>query len=191
MALTASEIAKQIEDKAHKWYVLSVVSGQEHLVVENLKQRVIKHGLEEGIVDFMVPVTHEASMKDGEKKIKEKKMYPGYVFVKSQMNDKIWYVIRNTPGVRIIVGAETHPIPLTDREFKEMVKHIDESIERAELSVPYKVDDVVLMKAWDFSGTKWKIKEIDVDKWFVIVNVEMLGRLTPVMLPFDKIELAD
>lgn len=53
------------------------------------------------------------------------------------MNDKIWYVIRNTPGVRIIVGAETHPIPLTDEEFANMIKHVNESKERAELVVPY------------------------------------------------------
>lgn len=107
------------------------------------------------------------------------------------MNDKIWYVIRNTPGVRIIVGAETHPIPLTDAEFNNMLGHIQASKERSEMTVPFKENDVVLMKAGDFAGTKGKIKEVDVDKGFVIVNVEMLGRLTPVMLPFDKIEIAD
>lgn len=130
-------------------------------------------------------------MTNGQKKVKEKKMYPGYVFVKSKMNDKIWYVIRNTPGVRIIVGAETHPIPLTEQEYNDMMSHILQSQERSELVVPYKVGDLVLMKAGDFAGTKGAISEIDTEKGFVIVNVEMLGRMTPVMLPFDKIELAN
>ncbi len=190
-APTQSEIKKQIEDNSYKWYVLSVVSGQETMTVENLRERVKKHGLDEDVVDFLVPVTQEISMTKGNKKIKEKKMYPGYVFVKSKMNDKIWYVIRNTPGVRIIVGAETHPIPLTDAEFDNMMSHIQASQERSELVVPFKEGDVVLMKAGDFAGTKWSIREIDAEKGFVIVNVEMLGRLTPVMLPFDKIELVN
>ena len=189
-APTQSEIKKQIEDNSHKWYVLSVVSGQETLVVENLRERVKKQKLDQDVVDFLVPVTQEFSMVKWVKKVKEKKMYPGYVFVKSKMNDKIWYVIRNTPGVRIIVGAETHPIPLTEAEFKVMMWHIQASQERAEMVVPFKIWDLVLMKAGDFAGTKWLIHEIDAEKWYVVVNVEMLWRLTPVMLPFDKIELS-
>ena len=154
MAQTQSEIKKQIEDNDYKWYVLSAVSGQEHMVVENLRERVKKQHLDQEIVDFLVPVTQEVSMVKGAKKIKEKKMYPGYVFVKSKMNDKIWYVIRNTPGVRIIVGAETHPIPLTDKEFENMMEHIKQSQERSELTIPFKEGDLVLMKAGDFAGTK-------------------------------------
>lgn len=191
MSQTQSEIKKQIEDNTYKWYVLSAVSGQELLVVENLRERIKKQGLEEDVVDYLVPVTQEVSMNNGQKKVKEKKMYPWYVFVKSKMNDKIWYVIRNTPGVRIIVGAETHPIPLTDQEYDNMMSHILQSQERSELVVPFKVGDLVLMKAWDFAGTKWVINEIDTEKGFVVVNVEMLGRMTPVMLPFDKIELVN
>lgn len=189
-APTQSEIKKQIEDNSYKWYVLSVVSWQETLVVENLRERVKKQKLDQDVVDFLVPITQEFSMLKWVKKVKEKKMYPGYVFVKTKMNDKIWYVIRNTPGVRIIVGAETHPIPLTEPEFDNMMSHIKESQERWELVVPFKVGELVLMQAWDFAWTKWVINEIDAEKWYVVVNVEMLWRLTPVMLPFDKIELA-
>lgn len=191
MAQTQSEIKKQIEDNSYKWYVLSSVSGQEFIVVENLRERIKKQHLEDDVVDYMVPVVQDISLHNGQKKVKERKMYPGYVFVKSKMNDKIWYVIRNTPGVRIIVGAETHPIPLTDKEYNEMLAHIMQNKERSELVVPYKVGDLVLMKDGDFSGTKGLISEIDADKWFVVVNVEMLWRMTPVMLPFDKIELAN
>jgi transcriptional antiterminator NusG len=78
--------------------------------------------------------------------VKEKKLYPGYVFIKSQMNDKIWYVVRNTPGVRIIVGAETHPIPLTEKEYQDIVVQIEAASERSQLVVPFKVGDVILMK---------------------------------------------
>ena len=189
MAATTSEIKKQIEDLSYKRYVLSVVSSQEHLVVENLKERIKKQWLDEDIVDYLVPVVNEIKMKWGKKQIREKKLYPGYVFVKSKMNDKIWYVIRNTPWVRIIVGAETHPIPLTDKEFTDIQRQVAESNERADLVVPFKEGDIVLMNGGDFAGMKGKIREIDAEKGFAIVTVEMLGRLTPVMLDFDKIEL--
>jgi transcriptional antiterminator NusG len=59
--------------------------------------------LSDDVVDYLSPIVNEYSMKKGEKVVKQKKLYPGYVFFKSRMNDKIWYVIRNTPGVRLIV----------------------------------------------------------------------------------------
>lgn len=107
------------------------------------------------------------------------------------MNDKIWYVVRNTPGVRLIVGAETKPIPLSDSEYQQMMDQITQSQERSELTVPYKVGDVVLLKHGDFKGMKGNIKEVDAEKNTVVVTIEMLGRLTPVAIAIDQIELTN
>ena len=186
-----NEIKKQIEDKNFKRYVLSVTSGQEALVIENLQERVNKQGLSEDVVDYLCPMINEASIKKWEKVVKQKKLYPWYVFFKSRMNDKIWYVVRNTPGVRLIVGAETKPIPLSDQEYQQIMDQIAQSQERSELTIPYKVWDIVLLKQWDFKWMKWNIKELDSDKGLVVVSVEMLGRLTPVAVAIDQIELAN
>ena len=186
-----NEIKKQIEDKNFKRYVLSVTSGQEALVIENLQERVNKQGLAEDVVDYLCPMINEASIKKWEKVVKQKKLYPGYVFFKSRMNDKSWYVVRNTPGVRLIVGAETKPIPLSDHEYQQIMDQIAQSQERSELTIPYKVWDVVLLKQGDFKWMKWNIKELDSDKWLAVVSVEMLGRLTPVAVAIDQIELAN
>lgn len=186
-----NEIKKQIEDKNFKRYVLSVTSGQEALVIENLQERVNKQGLSEDVIDYLCPMINEASIKKWEKIVKQKKLYPWYVFFKSRMNDKIWYVVRNTPGVRLIVGAETKPIPLSDQEYQQMMDQITQSQERSELTIPYKVWDVVLLKQGDFKWMKWNIKELDSDKWLAVVHVEMLGRLTPVAVAIDQIELAN
>ena len=185
-----NEIKKQIEDRNFKRYVLSVTSWQEALVIENLQERVNKQGLADDVIDYLCPMVSEASIKKGEKVVKQKKLYPGYVFFKSRMNDKIWYVVRNTPGVRLIVGAETKPIPLSDHEYQQIMDQIAKSQERSELNVPYKVGDVVLLKQWDFKGMKWNIKELDSEKWLVVVSIEMLWRLTPVAVAIDQIELA-
>ena len=185
-----NEIKKQIEDRNYKWYVLSVTSWQEALVIENLQERVNKQGLSDDVVDYLCPMVSEASIKKWEKIVKQKKLYPGYVFFKSRMNDKIWYVVRNTPGVRLIVGAETKPIPLSDHEYQQIMDQIAQSQERSELNIPYKVGDVVLLKQWDFKGMKWNIKEVDSEKGLAVVQVEMLWRLTPVAVAIDQIELA-
>ena len=183
------EIRKQIQDNTFRWYVLSVVSGQEQLVIDNMKERIQKQWLSEDVVDYLSPIVNEYSMRKWEKITKQKKLYPGYVFIKSRMNDKIWYIVRNTPGVRLIVWAETRPIPLTDQEYEDMINHIKKSEERSSLKIPYKEWDVVMLKYWDFKWMKWNIKTIDHDKWTVVVNIEMLGRLTPVAVDADKIEL--
>ncbi len=187
--MNTNEIKKQIEDRNFRRYVLSVTSGQEALVIENLQERINKQGLAEDVIDYLCPMVNEASIKKGEKVVKQKKLYPGYVFFKSRMNDKIWYVVRNTPGVRLIVGAETKPIPLSDQEYQDMMQQIAQSQERSELNIPYKVGDVVLLKHGDFKGMKGNIKELDPEKGAVVVHIEMLGRLTPVAIAIDQIEL--
>ncbi|MFA7717940.1 MAG: transcription termination/antitermination protein NusG [Candidatus Absconditabacterales bacterium] len=183
------EIKRQIEDNTFKWYVLSVVSGQEELVIENLKERMKKQNLEDAVNDYMSPMINESSLKKGEKVIKQKKIYPGYVFICSKMNDKIRYVVRNTPGVRLIVGAETRPIPLTDDEYQKIIEQIKKSEERSQLKIPFKEGDLVLLKTGDFKGMKGALRAIDSEKSTAIVNIEMLGRLTPVVIDLDKIEL--
>lgn len=187
--ITQAEIKKQIEDKDYKWYCLSVVAGQEWLVVENLIERVKKQGLEEDIVDYYYPVVTETKVGKTKTTTKEVKLYPGYVFVRSKMNDKIWYVVRNTPGVRIIVWAETHPVPVTDAELENIKKQVVEQSERSSLVVPFKVGDLVTLKDGNFVGAVGPVREIDAEKGTLVVNIEMLGRMTPVMIGFDKVEL--
>lgn len=189
--INTNEIKKQIEDNQFRRYVLSVTAGQESLVIENLQERVNKQGLNEDVVDFLSPMVSEASMKKGEKVVRQKKLYPGYVFFKSKMNDKIWYVVRNTPGVRLIVGAETKPIPLTDAEYQQMMSQIAQAQERAELVVPFQVDELVRIKDGEFKNLTGKIKDLNPVESIAVVNVEVLGRLTPVTIAMDKIELVN
>jgi len=185
------EISKQVEDANLKRYVISVVSWQEELVIENLQERVRKESLEEDVIDFVCPMINETSFKKSVKVIKQKKLYPGYVFIRSKMNDKIRYVIRNTPWVRLIVWAETRPIPVSDEEYAKIERQIKQSKERSSMNIPYKKGDLILLKWWEFKDMKWVIRNIDEEKWTVIVNVEMLWRLTPVVIDADKIALVN
>ena len=168
-----------------------MVSGQEHLVVENMKERIKKQNLFDDIVDFLVPEVNDVVMKWGKKIAKPRKLYPGYLFIKTRMNEKLWYVIRNTPGVKLIVGAETRPIPLTEAEYQMMMNNVNQSNEKATMYVPFSVGDVVSIKDGNFANMKGNVKDVDAEKWLVVVNVEILGRLTPVALTFDKVSAAN
>jgi len=185
------EIKKQIEDRTFRRYVLSVNSGQEDLVLENLKERVIRQWLQEDVIELLNPKINEVSVsKKWEKVIKQKRLYPGYLFFKSRMNDKIWYVIRNTPWVRLIVWADTHPVPLTDDEFNKMMQQVQTSEDSLDVKVPFKKGDLVLIKSWDLKWTKWTVLSVDSEKWLITVSVERLGQLTPTTVWMDTVEIA-
>lgn len=185
------EIKKQIEDRTFRRYVLSVNSGQEELVLENLKERVARQWLQEDVIELLNPKVNEVSVsKKWEKVVKQKRLYPGYLFFKSRMNDKIWYVIRNTPWVRLIVWADTHPVPLTDDEFNKMMQQVQASEDSSDIRVPFKKWDLVLIKSWDLKGTKWTVLSVDSEKWLITVSVEWLGQLTPTTVWMDTVEIA-
>jgi transcriptional antiterminator NusG len=82
---------------------------------------------------------------------------------------------------------KTRPIPLTDQEHEVMMNNIAQSNQKATMFVPFQVDDVVTIKDGNFSNMKGKVKDVDLDKGLVVVNVEILGRLTPVVLTFEKV----
>lgn len=104
------------------WYVIHTYSGYENKVKANLERKVHSMGMEDEIFRIVVPMEDEVEMKDGKKKITKKKVFPGYVLVEMIVNDKSWYVVRNTPGVTGFVGSGTKPIPLTDAEVKKHFK---------------------------------------------------------------------
>ena len=185
------EIKKQIEDRTFRRYVLSVNSGQEDLVLENLKERVIRQWLQEDVIELLNPKINEVSMnKKWEKIVKQKRLYPGYLFFKSRMNDKIWYVIRNTPWVRLIVWADTHPVPLTDDEFNKMMEQVKASEESLDVKVPFKKWDFVRIKSWELKSTEWKIISVDSEKGLVTISAELMGQLTPMTVWMDTVEIA-
>ena len=103
-----------------KWYVVHTYSGHENKVKANLEKIVENRGMQDIILDIAVPTEGRIEVKNGQKKIKTRKMFPGYVVVKMHMNDESWYVIRNTQGVTGFVGPGSKPIPLTDEEVRKM-----------------------------------------------------------------------
>ena len=105
------------------------------------------------------------------------------------MNDKIRYIVRNTPGVRLIVGADTKPVPLTDAEYQEIMKQVNGSETAPIVDLPYSEGDEVMIKdeSLNLNGIRGTVKKIDFDKGVALVDVEILHNVKTNEIPLNKI----
>ncbi|MDO5733639.1 MAG: transcription termination/antitermination protein NusG [Eubacteriales bacterium] len=166
-----------------KWYVIHTYSGYENKVKDTLEMIVENRGLEDYIQEISVPTEQVVEIKDGKKKIYDRKIYPGYVLVKLILTDEIWYIVRNTRGVTGFVGpSSTHPVPLTEEELMIMglVQNLDPVVD-------YDIGDSVRIIQGPLESFTGVVQEIDSEKKKVVVLVSMFGRETPVELELTQI----
>lgn len=166
-----------------RWYVVHTYSGYENKVASTLMTTVENRGLSDMIQDVKVPTEIVAEIKDdGSTKEVERKLFPGYVFVKMVYTDETWYVVRNIRGCTGFVGPSSKPVPLTESEVYRM------GVETRVVEVSYNVGDQVRIidgPLEDFVGI---VDELDVDKNYVRVTISMFGRETPVELELNQAE---
>ncbi|MDF2523290.1 MAG: NusG antitermination factor [Clostridiales bacterium] len=165
-----------------RWYVVHTYSGYENKVKANIEKVVENRGMQEYILDVVVPMEEQIEIKDGKKKATLRKVFPGYVLVKMIMSDESWYVVRNTRGVTGFVGPGSKPVPLTDEEIKTM------GVEEFEPVVDYSVGDNVRVVSGPLENFIGIVDEINMEKRKVRVSVSMFGRETPVELELVQIQ---
>lgn len=165
-----------------RWYVVHTYSGYENKVASNLEKTVENRGLQDLILEVKVPTETVTEIKDEKTREVERKIFPGYVFVKMIYTDESWYVVRNIRGCTGFVGPSSKPVPLTDAEVARM------GVEKRSVEVSYNVGDSVRIidgPLEDFVGI---VEDIDIDNNCVKVTVSMFGRETPVELELDQAE---
>lgn len=165
-----------------KWYVVHTYSGYENKVKANLEKIVENRGMQDYIVDIVVPMEEQIEIKDGKKKATLKKVFPGYVLVKMIMSDESWYIVRNTRGVTGFVGPGSKPVSLSDDEVKAM------GVEEFATELDYEVNDNVRVISGPLENFIGLVEEINLEKKKVRVSVSMFGRETPVELELVQIQ---
>lgn len=170
-----------------KWYVVHTYSGYENKVKTNIEHLKETHGLEENIFDILIPTEEVTELKEGGRRVtSEKKVLPGYVLIRANMDARTQVAIRNTPGVTGFVGSEGQPEPLTREEFNKLTKRV--SPERPKKTTTDltegQVVKVVSGPLADFDGT---VSEVNAEAGKVKVLVSIFGRETPVELGFDQV----
>ncbi len=171
--------------EAAKWYVVHTYSGYENTVKATIEKTVQRRQLQNEIITVAIPQETVTEITDaGVTKTYDRKLYPGYVFVKMVYSDDTWHVIRNVRGVAGFVGASgSDPFPLSDEEVYEM------GVEKKEIVVNYAVGDTVKILDGPLSSFTGVVESMEVDKNSVSVIVSMFGRETPVEFELDQIEL--
>ena len=171
--------------EAAKWYVVHTYSGYENTVKATIEKTVESRQLQDQILAISIPLeTVTEITESGVSKTYDRKLYPGYVFVKMVYSDDTWHVIRNVRGVAGFVGASGNdPFPLTEDEVYEM------GVEKREIVVNYVVGDTVRILDGPLSSFTGTVESIEVDKNAVSVIVSMFGRETPVEFELDQVEV--
>ena len=162
------------------WYVVHTYSGYENKVKANIEKTIENRKLQDQIFEVRVPLQDVVEMKGGVKKNVSKKMVPGYVLVNMVMNDDTWYVIRNTRGVTGFVGPGSEPVPLTEAEMRNLgITGAEE-----EIQIDFEVGDLIQVISGAWEGRESTVKDINMNKQTVTIEVDMFGRETSVEIGF-------
>ena len=176
-------------DDTLQWYTVSTYSGYEDKVAESIKQRLDSAEFKDKILDAIVPKEKQIEIKNGKRKIVDRKIFQGYVLVQMRLSDETWYIIRNTPGVTGFVGTGTQPTPVSEKEINKIKKRM--GVEDPKYSVNYALNEVIAITDGPFKGFEGTIAEIDSSKGKLRVMVSMFGRETPVELDALQVKKID
>lgn len=170
------------KSKKAKWYVVHTYSGHENKVKVNIEKIVENRGMQDLVLSIVVPTEDHVEIKNGQRKVKTRKMFPGYVLVKMIVTNESWYLVRNTQGVTGFVGHGSEPIPLTSDEVRRM------GIEKVYIQLDIEPGDSVKVINGPFESFMGVVEEVNMDKQTLKVRISMFGRDTPVELEFGQVD---
>jgi len=178
-------------DRSGGWYVVHTYAGYENKVKQNLASRVRSMNVEEQIFEVVIPMEDVIEFKAGRKVVVQRKLFPGYLYVRMDLDDDSWYVVRNTPGVTGFVGNGARPTPLSRKEV-EGVLGAGGTIEpgqekKARPRLEFEVGEQVRVTTGPFADFNGAISDIDVARSKLTVLVNIFGRETPVELELGQV----
>ncbi len=168
------------------WYVIHTYAGYENKVKQNLEHRIESMGMLDQIFQVVVPVEEEVDIKDGQRRIVERKIFPGYVLVRMILSEDSWGVVRNTPAVTGFVGSGTQPTPLRQPDVDKILRRME--ADEPTIRVSFRSGQNVRIVDGPFTDFHGIVDEIDMDRGKVRLMVNFFGRETPVELDFLQVE---
>ena len=185
----AAELRSELQSAPGDWYVVHSYAGYENKVKANLENRISSLDMEEYIFQIEVPTEEVTEIKNGKRQQVQRKVFPGYILVRMDLNDESWGAVRNTPGVTGFVGATSRPSPLT---VDEVVRILVPATQKKETKpqvkvVDFEVGESVTVMDGPFATLPATISEISPDAQKVKVLVSIFGRETPVELSFSQV----
>jgi transcriptional antiterminator NusG len=171
-----------------RWYVIHTYSGYENKVRDSLEATIESEGLSEKFGDIFIPTEEVAEIKDGKKSITTKKVFPGYILMQVDLDDKIWYMIKNTPGVTGFVGPGRQPVPIPEEDVQRIMDKMAETGDKPRPKISFETGAKVRIVEGPFQNFTGYISNIDNERGRLKIMVDILGRSTPVELDFLQVE---
>jgi transcriptional antiterminator NusG len=174
---------------AMRWYAVQAFSGMEKSVKAGLEERVARSNLQDQFGDILVPVEEVVELKNGQKTISERRLYPGYVLVQMEMTDESWHLVRSTPRVTSFIGGTAQrPTPIKDKEVEIILRRMDDSKSNPTQKMTFEKGESVRVVDGPFKDFSGSVEEVNYDKNKLRVSVVIFGRATPVELDFAQVE---
>ena len=171
-----------------RWYVLHSYSGYEKKVADSIVDQAEKLGISEHIEEVSVPTQNIVEVKRGVRVNSERKIFPGYILIKMNLNDDTWHIIKNTPKLSGFLGTKGKPIPISNSEAKRISQQVIDGVEKSRPAVMYDVGEQVKVIDGPFASFNGEIEQIDEEKARLRVAVSIFGRSTPVDLEYSQVE---
>jgi transcriptional antiterminator NusG len=190
-AKRAAETGEQEEAGQGHWYVLHTYSGYENKVKKTIELKVEARDMADRVFEVVVPTQEEVEIKQGQRHNVLKKVFPGYVLVRMELDEETWYELRNTPGVTGFVSSQDKtsqhkPVQLTETEAQNVLKGM--TAEPPKVKMQFAIGDTVRIIDGPFADFRGEIDELNNEKGKIKVLVSFFGRETPVELDFLQAE---
>ncbi len=185
-AKRAAEIGEPESSGEGHWYVLHTYSGYENKVKKTIESKVDARDLADRVYEIVVPTQEEIEIRQGQRHNVMKKVFPGYVLVRMELDEETWYELRNTPGVTGFVSSQNKPVQLTEEEAQNVLKGM--TAEPPKVKIQFAMGDTVRIIDGPFADFRGEIDEINNEKGKIKVLVSFFGRETPVELDFLQAE---
>ncbi len=172
---------------AHKWYAIQVYSGSEKSVKRAIENLVKEEHLEDKIKEVIVPTEDVIEVKNGKKKITERSIYPGYVFVNMDLDTELWQKIQSLPKVSRFIGESKKPTPISEEDVKKILEKAQKK-GAPKPKISYEPGEMVRITEGPFANFTGVVEEYDMEHGKLKLNVSIFGRSTPVEILYTQVE---
>jgi transcriptional antiterminator NusG len=173
---------------ASNWYIINTLSGFEHKVAKLIRDNAEKKGISSKFEEIIVPVENVTEVKKGKKVTSEKKIFPGYIIVKMDLDDASWNLVKNIPRVSGFLGGSGKPVRIPEKEVMQVLRRVEEGAVAKEVELVYDVAETVKIIDGPFETFTGVVDNVDHERKRLKVSVSIFGRPTPVELDFSQVE---
>ncbi len=170
------------------WYIIQSHSSFENKVASQIREEAEKSKILDKIEDIIVPTHDITEVKRGKRVQRKKKYFPGYILIKSEMDNQLYHLIKNLKKVSGFLGSKGSPVPVSQKEIDKILGNIKDGVAQAKTGIEYSVGEKVQVIDGPFASFSGMVEDIDEEKLRLKVSVSIFGRPTPVDLEYNQVE---